>query len=412
MLAALNHPNIAAIYGLEKMKLGKADRGLGHGTGRGRGSRRARSHAAPMPLAEALPIARQIADALEAAHEQGIIHRDLKPANIKVRADGTVKVLDFGLAKAMDPAGRVGERRRMNSPTLTAPATTQMGMILGTAAYMAPEQAQGQAGRQARRHLGVWRRALRDADGPPPVRRRGRFPTRSPHVLTQQIDLGTLPADTPRDVRELLRAVSTGIRRSGCATSARRGSARRRHQRSGRRTDEPRWAVAAAPAGIAHARAHRVGHSRRVGAPGGRRDRVGAPAAATPAETRLEITTPATDDPRSFALSPDGRQLVFVASATAGHRSSGCGRWIRRHRRPLAGTEGAIAPFWSPDSRSVAFFADSTLKRLDIGSGCRRRSPAGGQRCTWRQLERGRRHSVRAGSRPLHPCARDGRGTG
>ena len=95
-----------------------------------------------IPLDEALPIARQIAEALEAAHEQGIIHRDLKPANIKVRADGTVKVLDFGLAKALDPAS-ASSPEAMHSPTITSPAMTQAGMILGTAAYMSPEQARG-----------------------------------------------------------------------------------------------------------------------------------------------------------------------------------------------------------------------------------------------------------------------------
>ncbi len=94
-----------------------------------------------IPLDEALPIAKQIAEALEAAHEQGIIHRDLKPANIKVRPDGTVKVLDFGLAKAIDPAGP-SSAAAMNSPTISLHAT-QAGMILGTAAYMAPEQAKG-----------------------------------------------------------------------------------------------------------------------------------------------------------------------------------------------------------------------------------------------------------------------------
>ena len=130
------------------------------------------SRAVPIPLDEALPIARQIAEALEAAHEHGIIHRDLKPANIKVRPDGTVKVLDFGLAKAMDPAG--GHRRRSrvaNSPTLTSPAMmTGVGVILGTAAYMSPEQAKGRAGGQAQRRVGVRLRAVRNADGTPRVR--------------------------------------------------------------------------------------------------------------------------------------------------------------------------------------------------------------------------------------------------
>src|SRR5579864_2841001 len=137
VLAALNHPNIAAIYGLEKtpdltalvMELVEGEDLSAH-IARG-----------AIPLAEALPIAKQIADALEGAHEQGIIHRDLKPANIKVRADGTVKVLDFGLAKAMDPTG-VSGGDAMSSPKTTARAT-QVGMILGTAAYMAPEQARG-----------------------------------------------------------------------------------------------------------------------------------------------------------------------------------------------------------------------------------------------------------------------------
>src|SRR5467141_161876 len=137
-LASLNHPNIAAIYAVEKsagrhalvMELVEGD-DLSQRIARG-----------VVPLAEALPIAKQIADALEAAHEQGIIHRDLKPANIKVRADGTVKVLDFGLAKAMEPAGVMSVSMSM-SPTITTPAVTQAGVILGTAAYMSPEQARG-----------------------------------------------------------------------------------------------------------------------------------------------------------------------------------------------------------------------------------------------------------------------------
>jgi len=142
VLAALNHPNIAAIYGLERaagitalvMELIEgptlADR-VAQGA---------------MPIDEALPIAKQIAEALEAAHEQGIIHRDLKPANIKVRSDGTVKVLDFGLAKAMEPAAGAMSPNASLSPTVTSPALmTGVGVILGTAAYMSPEQARGKS---------------------------------------------------------------------------------------------------------------------------------------------------------------------------------------------------------------------------------------------------------------------------
>src|SRR3989449_4707026 len=147
VLAALNHPNIAAIYGLEKtpdftalvMELVEGE-DLSQRIARG-----------AIPLDEALPIAKQIADALEAAHEQGIIHRDLKLANIKVRPDGTVKVLDFGLAKLAESSSAAsGPGLALSqSPTITTPAMmTGVGLILGTAAYMAPEQAKGRAADQ------------------------------------------------------------------------------------------------------------------------------------------------------------------------------------------------------------------------------------------------------------------------
>jgi serine/threonine protein kinase len=140
VLASLNHPNVAAIYGLEQRSWGAA-LVMELVEGEDLSQRIARG---AVPIDDALPIARQIADALEAAQRQGIVHRDLKPANIRVRADGTVKVLDFGLAKTMEPAAGSSSSTSM-SPTITSPAMTQAGMLLGTAAYMAPEQARGKA---------------------------------------------------------------------------------------------------------------------------------------------------------------------------------------------------------------------------------------------------------------------------
>ncbi len=138
VLAALNHPNIAQIFGLEKSG-GTHALVMELVEGEDMSQRILRG---AIPVDEALPIARQIAEALEAAHDHGIIHRDLKPANIKLRSDGTVKVLDFGLAKAMEPSGAMSPNPTQ-SPTITTPAMTQAGMILGTAAYMSPEQAKG-----------------------------------------------------------------------------------------------------------------------------------------------------------------------------------------------------------------------------------------------------------------------------
>ena len=147
-LASLNHPNIAIIHGLEKTDSVRAlVMELVEGP-----TLADRIAQRPIVLDEALRIAKQIAEALEAAHEQGIIHRDLKPPNVKVREDGTVKVLDFGLAKAMEPAAAMSPGLSQ-SPTITSPAMTQMGVILGTAAYMSPEQARGKA---VDRRTDVW----------------------------------------------------------------------------------------------------------------------------------------------------------------------------------------------------------------------------------------------------------------
>ena len=321
-----------------------------------------------IPIDEALPIAKQIAEALEAAHEQGIIHRDLKPANIKVRDDGTVKVLDFGLAKAMEPVAR-SSPSVSQSPTITTPAMTQAGMILGTAAYMSPGAGARQDRGQARRHLGVWLRALRDAHGP-------RVPFGGDDVTDTLA--GVLVRDrtglelaaggsAPRHAASASACVACRrIRSSAWATSR---DVRLALEGAFETTAPQTMTVGTAPRGrlawmAAFARRRRGGRRARHS-----RGAVSARDAATaPLETRVDIVTPATDQPTSFALSPDGRQIVFVASGDGASRL-----WLRSlattTAQPLAGTEGATFPFWSPDSRSIGFFAGGALKRLDLGGG-------------------------------------------
>jgi eukaryotic-like serine/threonine-protein kinase len=205
-LAALNHPNIAHLYGLEGQDRRDGQDGVPTFIvmelveGEDLSQRIARG---PIPLDDALPIAKQIADALEAAHEQGIIHRDLKPANIKVRSDGTVKVLDFGLAKAMEPTGALSPNVSQ-SPTITTPAMTQVGMILGTAAYMSPEQAKG---RTVDKRSDVWafgcvffemltsRRAFEGEDVTDTIAA----------VVRGEPDWSRLPADVPEQIRQLIK---------------------------------------------------------------------------------------------------------------------------------------------------------------------------------------------------------------
>ncbi|MEO8682157.1 MAG: serine/threonine-protein kinase, partial [Vicinamibacterales bacterium] len=203
-LASLNHPHIAAIYGFEKSS-GMHALVMELVEGEDLSQRIARG---AIPLEEALPIAKQIAEGLEAAHEQGIIHRDLKPANIKLRADGTVKVLDFGIAKAMDQGAGIGDQgsaHLANSPTITTPAMTLAGMVLGTAAYMSPEQAKG---RRVDRRADVWafgavlfemltaQRAFAGEDTSDTLA----------NVLKMEPEWDRLPADLPPRIRQVLRA--------------------------------------------------------------------------------------------------------------------------------------------------------------------------------------------------------------
>src|SRR5688572_21816916 len=195
-LASLNHPNIAHIYGTEHtgttlalvMELVEGE-DLSQRIARG-----------AVPVDETLEIARQIADALEAAHEQGIVHRDLKPGNVKLRTDGVVKVLDFGLAKAIAPEPSSVDQ--MLSPTFTSPAT-QLGVVLGTAAYMAPEQAKG---KPVDRRADIWAFGVvvhEMLTGRNPWIGETGAETLA-HVITKDPDLSTLPAGTPPRLRELI----------------------------------------------------------------------------------------------------------------------------------------------------------------------------------------------------------------
>jgi serine/threonine protein kinase/Tol biopolymer transport system component len=370
-LAALNHPHIAQIYGLEGLDRrdgldGTAFLVMELVEGEDLAQRIARG---PIPHDEALPIARQIADALAAAHEQGIIHRDLKPANIKVRDDGTVKVLDFGLAKAIEHASR-GIRTQPEvsaSPTITSPAImTGVGIILGTAAYMAPEQARG---RPIDKRADIWafgcvlfemltgKRAFPGEDVSDMLAK----------VLERDPDFDALPSNCPASIRRLLRRCLEKDRRRRLdsiadarldiddALSAPEQPTGARPLRAIPR-ERIAWAAAVIVSLTIAAALGRAAYLSR-----------GSPPAETPPEMRLEIVTPG-GSLTHFALSPDGRLLVY--QATVDNRTQ---LWLRpldaEAAQPLAGTDGATFPFWAPDSQSVAFFADLQLKRIDLAGG-------------------------------------------
>ena len=358
-LASLNHPNIAHIHGLEEssdvralvMELVEGE-DLSQRIARG-----------AIPLDEALPIAKQIAEALEAAHDQQIIHRDLKPANVKVREDGTVKVLDFGLAKALEPAGPASPSVSM-SPTIMTPAMTQAGIILGTSAYMAPEQAKGKT---VDRRADIWALGVVLYEM---LTGRMLFSGETASetmaaVMTKEPDWNALPTNIPARVRDLLRRclvkeprnrvrdigdvriaieeVQNGANVDGDVT-----------QTPARRRSKVVVGIAAVVllAMIVSLAAFSVLYFNR----------------AAPPEIRFEVNTTSTSEPFSFAISPDGRRLVFSASNEGKSQL-----WVRPldsvAAQPLTGTDGASYPFWSPASASVGFFADGKLKRIEIVGG-------------------------------------------
>ncbi len=366
VLASLNHPHIAAIYGVEQaghsralvMELVEGEDLSAH-IARG-----------AMPLADALPIARQIAGALEAAHEHSIVHRDLKPQNIKIRADGTVKVLDFGLAKAMDPMGAPGSNAA-NSPTLTADAFatgyggpgTQMGMILGTAAYMSPEQAKG---KPVDRRADIWAFGVVLFEM---LTGRQAFAGDSiteilGAVVLKEPDWATLPATTPARLRDLLMrclqkdprkrqrdigdakleldAIAAGdspLDPAGRAAAAQRG---------------PSLPVLVAgaivvaaislAAGWALPRNHATGSS--------------------VVPTRFIVSGPDGEDPVAPQLTPDGRTLIFSAKNQLYKRDLDA-----FDASAMPGTDGARMPMISPDGRWVAFFAGGKIKKLSLAGG-------------------------------------------
>ena len=386
VLASLNHPNIGGIHGFEE---GTSDAGqptpaliLELVEGPTLADKIAQG---PIPLDEALPIARQIAEALEAAHELGVIHRDLKPANIKLRQDGVVKVLDFGLAKLVE-AGATGSTRQDRaslaslSPTITTPAMTQVGLILGTAAYMSPEQARGRA---VDRRADIW------AFGCVLYEMLTGAKTFSGDDVTDTIaavvraepEWSKLPAATPQSIRRLLRrCLAKDVR----ARLADMGSARldiadadaaavessttapTAGPRPSSRSPRVAWTVAVVSLiALAALAAFTLGR-----------------AAPRPAAVRFEVTMPEgyvltrsaaqTDAGGTaaapIAVSPDGSRIAFLATRNGRSRL-----WVRTlgsfAAREIDGTEGASGPFWSPDSRWVGFFAAGAIRKVDVAGG-------------------------------------------
>jgi serine/threonine-protein kinase len=366
VLASLNHPNIANIYGVDDSS-GTPALVMELVDGPTLADRIAKG---PIPLDEALPIAKQIAEALEAAHEQGIIHRDLKPANIKVRPDGTVKVLDFGLAKALDPHGSSGTGATM-SPTLSIHAT-HAGIILGTAAYMAPEQARGKA---VDKRTDIWAFGVTVFETLTGQRvfEGETISDVLAKVIEREPDWETLPPQTPAAVRRLL---ALCVKKDPKGRLRDVGEARRQIEEVlAGASDAPSppasravpWWRAAAPwlfaAGFGVVTLVMW---------------VRSPTRSTRFSLRLRtdvganVTLPtATYSP--MALSPNGDVLVFAAPGGAPDAAGTQRLYVRRldqlEAMPLAGTEGASGPFFSPDGQWIGFFTPGKLNKIPVIGG-------------------------------------------
>jgi serine/threonine protein kinase/Tol biopolymer transport system component len=388
VLASLNHPHIAAIYGIEESNDTRA-LVIELVPGETLADRIARG---PIPLDDALPIAKQIAEALEGAHEQGIIHRDLKPANIKLRPDGTVKVLDFGLAKLAETVAAVHSSGRSLSPTITSPAMmTGVGVLLGTAAYMSPEQARGKA---TDKRADIWafgcvlyemlsgRRAFEAEEVSDTLA----------FVLTKEPRWDSLPAGTPPLIRRLLVRCLEKDRKRRLADIA---DAKFDIEDTTVKTDAPLVNEAYSPRAIVR-RLSRAGLYLWIAAIGV----LVAVFAATfvlstarrsmtvPEPLRLSVELGAdvslVNRGSVIALSPDGTLLAFVApSATSGTAQLYVRALQQLQATALPGTAGARDPFFSPDGQWIAFFADGRLKKISVRGGasvtlCDARNARGG----------------------------------
>jgi len=364
VLASLSHTNIAAIYGFED---GSAAHALVLEFIDGP-TLADRIATGPLTFDDALSIARQIADALEAAHEHGVIHRDLKPANIKVRPDGTVKVLDFGLAKALDISPGSGAVHALShSPTITSPAMTRAGVVLGTAAYMSPEQARG---RPADRRSDVWafgcvlfemlsgRRAFEGEE----------VSDTMAAVLRAEPDWKALPTTAPESARRLLRRCLekdpkkrlADIRDARLELDEAVEPALPSAPRSSSSPWRERLAWTVAALGIAAASiAGGMLWQRSISPP--------------PAASQFSVLPPEgvsfVGDSQTLAISPDGRSIAFAASGADGVARL----WVRPLdslvARPLPGTDGPRLPFWSHDSKFIGFFSEGKLKRVAAAGG-------------------------------------------